>query len=292
MTLGQMLKHLEAALAEAGVASPRREADIIIEHVTGMKAAERILEIDSPLPADSTGRILEILERRKLREPLQYCLGETFFMGLAFAVTPGVFIPRQDTECLVECVLEHLQAVSSPRIGEVGTGSGAIAVSLLKYRQDATVTACDISEPAVECTRANAGLHGVESRLSLIRADWLDWLAELEARGERLDAFVWNPPYIARKDKETLEPEVLAEPHTALFGSDDDGLGFYRAMSVLAGKVMKPGAFIAVEIGCDQDEVAAIFRNAGWTGVELRRDLSGNWRCVVAECAKTPFEAD
>ncbi|MBY0545727.1 MAG: peptide chain release factor N(5)-glutamine methyltransferase [Candidatus Obscuribacterales bacterium] len=281
-TIRECAQSLRSALRTLGVDDGEAEAecDLIVEHVTGLRRSQRLLYPDSAVTAEQELQLSAVMRRRADGEAVQYCLGEAWFMNHRFAVRPGVFIPRSDTEVLVETVLHRLKGVYSPAIAEVGTGSGAIAVSLLAARPDAKVSAAELSPMAYETTLENAVNCGVADRLTLTNADWLEWLPSLPPG---LDVFVSNPPYIPRRQQAELAREVLAEPHLALFGSDEDGLGFYRQFAQVVREKLKPQGFIAVETGDGQaDAVAEIFARARWVDPATERDLTGNKRVVTA----------
>lgn len=252
----------------------RRESELILCRITKRSLSEILAFKDQPLTAEEEVGLHAILERRKQREPLQYILGDTYFWGLRFIVGPGVFIPRPDTECLVEAVLFHLSGRQSPVLGEIGIGSGAISVSLLHSLKTAKSFAVELSGEAYAAALQNAQAHGVANRLFLDRADWRDWLSGLTAP---LDALVTNPPYIPKHLAATLAPEVRDwEPACALYGTDEDGLGFYRELATLPKELFKEKGFIALEFGFGQaPELLAIFQKAGWFDLEIREDLAG-----------------
>lgn len=281
-TIRECVQSLRFGLRELGVDEGEAEAecDLIIEHITGLRRAQRLLEPETPVTEQQKLLLAEILSRRAEGEAVQYCLGEAWFMNHRFVVRQGVFIPRADTEALVESVLRRLKHVRNPVVAEVGTGSGAIAVSLLAERTDAKVFAAEASPTAFQVTLENASSCGVANRLILTRADWLDWLPSVKPP---LDAFVSNPPYIPRRQQTELAREVLGEPHLALFGLDEDGLGFYRQFAEHIRTRLKPDGFIAVETGDGQaDAVAEIFANNHWENPLTERDLNGNKRVVTA----------
>jgi release factor glutamine methyltransferase len=257
----------------------RAEAELILRHFTKMTLSERLCAPAGDLDADVLLSIESVLARRRKREPLQYCLGETHFFGRRFVLRPGVLIPRQDTETLVEAVLARYSAAeaaaSAPlRLGEIGIGSGIISVSLLSDLEGVRLSACDISSIACELSRENAQLYGVNERLDILRADWREWLGKQTCL---LDGIVSNPPYIAPNMRDTLEPEVkLWEPDAALFGPDEDGLGFYREFAACAKPFLNPGASVFLEIGFEQaDQVAEIFAEHNWLGGAVFNDLNG-----------------
>lgn len=273
----QLLQSLQAAGIEANEA--RREVELIIEFATGCSLTQQLLRADDTVPSEDEAKIAEILNKREQRMPLQYCLGETWFMGLKFLVTPAVLIPRQDTETLVETSLDLLRNKRCPVVADVGTGSGAIAIALLNARKDARVVAIDISDKALSVARDNAVLNGVAERLELVCTDWAQFDNSM-----RFDAIVSNPPYVPLSQLPELQPEVAVfEPKQAVFGTDTDGLGFYRHLSHNASRHLSRDGFIVVEVGQGQSaEVERLFRDSGWKTVESHLDLSGIVRVVSA----------
>lgn len=261
------------------------EREIILEHLTGKRREARLREPDGVLDAAIARKADSILARRKKREPLQYILEETYFYGLRFELKHGVLIPRADTETLVELVLKNYTAQSATLIGEIGTGSGIIAVSLLKNLPGARIWACDLSERAEEITLKNANLHGVSERLQFQLCDWKVWLQNLSGK---LDCLVSNPPYIAAALESSLEAEVrLYEPRLALFGTGADGLGFYREFAELAPLSLHPSAPIFLELGFGQSSpVSEIFAKQGWNDISLHKDMNGIERVLSARRPK------
>jgi release factor glutamine methyltransferase len=280
-TIGSIRQRLLNSLRAAGidVHEARREVDLIVQHVTGLSVAQQLVHVDRVVDEASMVVLQSIESRRSQRVPLQYCLGETWFMGLRMEVTPAVLIPRPDTEILVETVLTHLSGITEPRFADVGTGSGAIAVALLHIRKEARGYGIDVSGEAIAVARRNAALNQVHERLELQCVAWQSFRPD-----QLLDCIVSNPPYIPRSDAQQLQPEVLAfEPKQALFGMDEDGLGFYRSFSEKAPAILKPGAFIAVEVGIGQaDAVARSFADRGWQRISVTNDLNKIPRVVCA----------
>ncbi len=286
-TIRQARDQVSKALKEIGIerVEVRREADLIIEHVTGMDAVARELNFDEPLETGAREELENILKRRSAREPLQYCLGYGWFMGMRVVVQPGVFIPRTDTETLCELTTKRLLSMSEGRelrVLEVGVGSGCIAVAMLREIPHLHVVGVDVSQEALDTTRLNARTYEVSSRLTLSKCDF----REFTLTG--FDAIVSNPPYIPRPTYETLEPEVRQfEPAEALIGWGEDGLDFYRQFAKFAlPKLIPPLGFAAVEVGDGQSEaVVKIMRNAGMNKLECINDVNGLPRVVVAGIA-------
>ena len=257
------------------------ESEIIVAHVSGLTAAEQTI-FDGSLSEQWQERTAQIIEQRSRHVPLQYVLGHTEFMGMRFHVEPGVFIPRPDTEVLVEAAIELVrrEQLTSPYFMDIGTGSGAIAIALANYINDAKVLAVEISDVPFRVAQANAKANGVESRIEFVHGDWRHHVP-LD-----LDIIVSNPPYIPVSLKETLAPEVENyEPHLALFGTDEDGLGFYREMARTTQTAFSKlaGGWLLCELGQGQaDDCAALFRAQGWTRISTKADLSGIKRVLIA----------
>jgi release factor glutamine methyltransferase len=277
-TLSEAKSHIVRELEAAGIElqEVRREAELICEHATGWTLSQQILNAESPVPIEAMRVILDIVERRKKRIPLQYLFGYAYFMGLKLTVRPGVLIPREDTETLVLTVLDYLAARPTCHLCDIGIGSGAISIAVLERRGSATITGIDISADAVVLTRENALLHGVHDRLTIIHDDW-----EASLPGD-LDGIVSNPPYIPSGERGQLLPEVADhEPPEALFGRGRDGLDFYRKLSKVGQGFLKTDGFFAVEVGDKQAHaVRDIFAEHGWRNLRVDRDLNGIERVV------------
>lgn len=236
-------------------------------------------ELPESLP-DSLGKILKTDRERLLKgEPLQYVLGETWFYGNRFHTGPGVLIPRPETEELVEWILKDLDPSASPRIIDIGTGSGCIAITLKKKHPAAQVTAIDISDTALNYARRNA--EALHTEITFLPADFSD-----NTTWQHLpdfDLIVSNPPYIPLQEAHLLHRNVHKyEPHTALFAPENDPLFFYRLIAAFAEKKATPGSSIYLELHQQfAEETRALFLDR-WRDVELRKDMSGNLRMLRA----------
>jgi len=230
-------------------------------------------------PSSHVAEFRALIQRRLAGEPIQYITGETEFYGLPFRVTRDVLIPRPETEHLVEKVLELATHFFAPRILDVGTGSGCIAVSLAHGIPHAHITAIDLSASALAIARENAKINGVEVRF--IKGDLL-----VPVAGERFEIVVSNPPYVASADRDTLSVEVRDfEPALALFAGED-GLEVYRRLIPAAFNALVPGGFVVLEIGYGQEqEIRALLSANGFAETEFIPDLQGIPRVV---CARRP----
>jgi release factor glutamine methyltransferase len=252
----------------------RTDAELLLLYVLEKNKAWLIAHGDELLSSDLSSSYFELLERRRRGEPIQYITGETEFYGLPFHVTPDVLIPRPETEHLVEKVLGLAANFSTPRIVDVGTGSGAIAVALAHHLPQAAITAIDLSASALAIARANAKRNGVAIRF--LEGNLLAPVAD-----EQFEIVVSNPPYVPASDRESLAVEVRDyEPALALFAGDD-GLEVYRRLIPHARAALKPGGLLALEIGHGQrDAVAALL--AGWNTLLFVDDLQQIPRTALA----------
>jgi release factor glutamine methyltransferase len=281
-TLESYLLSARASLRRAGVPSPDVDAETIIGHVLGVRRSEIYLDPRRGLTPGEQGAILDLLERRAARIPLQLLLGECEFMSLPFMVREGVFIPRPETECLVETVVDNVRARGEPvgAILDIGTGSGVIGVTLALYLDLTAVVATDISRDALETARANAILHGVDDLVDAILCDGLSGV-----RGGTETAFhvvVSNPPYVASGEIGGLEPEVRDHDPLAALDGGPDGLRFIAGLVPGLPSILKKGGLAALEIGAGQGrEVAALLAEAGLTEIEVVKDLAGVDRVVT-----------
>ena len=272
MTIREMLKSASARLESAGVPNAAYDAMQMLAHVLREDALMMRLNGHRELAQDKHEAYEAILARREKREPMQYILGSTGFMGLEFHVEPGVLIPRPDTEILCEEALRRL--VPGGHVLDIGTGSGALAVSIAKLAKNAKVTAVDVSEAALAIARSNA--ENNEADVRFIKSDCFAAL-----QGEKFDMIVSNPPYIDKEDMTQLMPEVLQEPELALFGGED-GLDFYRRISKEAGAYLEEGGCLLFEIGYKQkDDVSALLKEHIGEPFALK-DYGDNWRVVGA----------
>ena len=272
MTIREVLKRATARLQQAGVPNSDYDAAVMLAHVMDEDALMLRMNSWKEMPEDELEAYEAIIARREKREPMQYILGSVGFMGLDFHVEPGVLCPRPDTEILCEEALRRLKP--GARVLDIGTGSGAIAVSLAKLGKDVSVTAVDISDTALAVAKDNAERNGAQVRF--VRSDCF---AALE--GETFDMIVSNPPYINSMEMAELMPEVRREPELALFGGED-GLDFYRRISREAGAYLNEGGCLIFEIGWKQkDDVSALLAQHIGEPFALK-DYGDNWRVVGA----------
>jgi release factor glutamine methyltransferase len=271
-TLGSMVQDGAARLKRGPHADrARRDAETLLLHVLGKDRAWLMAHsCEEPPEADAT-LYADLLERRLRGEPIQYITGEQEFYGLPFRVTADVLIPRPETEHLVERALVLAGEFERPRIVDVGTGSGVIAVALAHHLPHAQITALDISRPALEIARGNAERNGVAGRIRFLQSDLLASVAD-----ERFEIVVSNPPYVPTVVRDSLSVEVREhEPTIALFAGED-GLDVYRQLIPAAFSVLEAGGFLILEIGYGQsDAVAELMTSARLQDTNFMPDLQG-----------------
>lgn len=275
-----------AARLSAVTTAPRREAGQLLAHAVGVARRSDLHLISrsggggAPLDPEARARFEALVARRASGVPLQYVLGYAEFYESRLLVRPGVFIPRPETELLVDAVLRTVPA--GGRVLDLGTGTGAIVLSVLRERPDVCANAVDVSGEAVTLARENAAAMGLTGRLTLHEGDLFAPLPE----GSVYDVVVSNPPYVATGD--ALPPDVRDhEPPAALFGGAD-GLEVVRRIVEGSPARLRPGGWLALEIGETQGAaVRKLLETRGLTGLQLERDLAGKERVVTAR-----FSAD
>jgi len=283
-TIGRILKWTEGYFAEKGLESPRLDAEVLLSHVLKKQRIYLYVHFDEPLQPEELAAYREMVKKRVMHVPVAYILGEREFMGLTFKVTPDTLIPRPDTEILVQAAIDRLKAMPASddtalHIADIGTGTGAICLSVLHYLPQVTAETVDISPAARAVAEENAEQLGLADRITFHTGDLLAPLA-----GRTFAAILSNPPYIPEADIGTLAPEVRTkEPHTALSGGAD-GLDFYRRLAAEAPQMLAPNSFLAFEVGIHQaQDVAALAKANPLIGkIEILPDYAGIDRVVVA----------
>jgi release factor glutamine methyltransferase len=282
VNLRALLDHAVAVLTAARVPSPDADAELLVAHVLGVSRGQVQAQAITGAPLDAEQRlaVLELVERRAAREPLQHLTGRAAFRSLELAVGPGVFVPRPETEIVAQLAIDALLAVpgGSPRAADLGTGSGAIALALATEVPYAEVHAVENSPRAFIWAKENVRAVGA-SNLRLVFADLADALAELDGV---VDVVVSNPPYIPA-GAIPRDPEVrLHDPEAALYGGDD-GLDVVRAVSATARRLLRPGGVLVLEHGERQGaDIRELLTADGWTAAATTRDLTGRDRATTA----------
>lgn len=255
----------------------RVDSEVLARHLLRWDRAAWITGADQPAPGAFVEAYARLVARRARREPVAYITGTREFYGRDFHVSPAVLIPRPETELIVDHVLATLPADRFLRVVDVGTGSGALAVTLAAERPAWHVEAVDLSPAAVQVARRNAHAHGVGQAITFLEGDLL-----LPTMG-LFDAIVSNPPYVARRDAPGMVPDVVHhEPHLALFGGDD-GLETPRRLLQQATPRLVPGGLLVMEFGYGQEDAAReAAEAAGLTVDRVLEDLQGIARTLVA----------
>lgn len=267
-------------LGGKGDEHPRRSAEWLLSAATGLSRVELYAYHDRPLTPEERASLRAGVKRRAAGEPLQYVTGEVAFRHLVLKVSPGVLIPRPETEILVGEVLDALKRVEAPRVADVCTGSGCIALSIAQEHPGASVFATDLSSVAIGVAQANADRLGLSDRVAVCAGDLLAPLP-VELRGQ-LDAVVANPPYIPSADVPGLSQEVAGyEPHLALDGGED-GLHVFRRILADARDWMVAGGLLAVELDERTVKTAAKEAQEWYEEVRVVTDLTGRDRVLTA----------
>lgn len=275
-TIIEFIQRSTEFLARKGIETARLDAEVLLGHVLGKDRVYLYVHFDQPLEPAEIDAYRTLIVRRGRREPVAYIVGSKEFFSRPFTVDSSVLIPRPETELLVETVVEWAKERGPLQIADIGTGSGAIAISLATALEHSTIWAVDVSREALRVASANAEQLGVSDRIQFLHGTWL---APLE--GKVLDAVVSNPPYIPSADIDQLQPEVRAyEPRLALDGGED-GLNAYRALIPQAATMVRGGGLLAVEVGYGQAQsVAALGRASGWHLERIIPDHAGIDRVV------------
>lgn len=261
-------------LSDAGIDSAEHDARTLFEVIGGFHAMQLI----GADPESDSDELTAAVRRRCEREPLQYIVGKVGFYREEYRVDSRCLIPRADTELLVDYAVEHLPR--GARFLDLCTGSGCVAISVLKNTNDTSSVMVDISEGALEIAAENAASMGVSDRAELVCADALGAAVEGE-----FFAVLANPPYIAQSVYRALEPEIFREPRIAFVGGEDGGEFYRRLVPLYKDKIAEDG-FIAFEIGYDQGELLRKIAAEHKMACEILRDLGGNERVAVLKACR------
>lgn len=280
MTIKEAINQGVIMLKNENIESPKIKARVLLEY-TLKKSREYLIIYDKKdITPQQRDEYIRNIKRLIRGEPLQYITGLQEFMKLKFLVNKDVLIPRQDTEILVEEVIKIAKELEKPEILDLCTGSGAIAVSIAKYVENAKITAIDISEDALEIAKKNAKFNGVSRNIEFIQSDMFKKL-----KNRKFDIIVSNPPYIPTQNIKMLPKDVQNEPFIALDGGVN-GLDFYKLISDEGFKYLNKGGYVCLEIGYDQRRsVMDIFNsNDIYVDTYFKKDLCENDRVVVTRC--------
>lgn len=261
------------------IEEPRLDAELLLGHVLQKPRIYLYTDYDEIVNPDELARYRELIKKRVAGYCTAVLIGEKEFMGLTFKVNESVLVPRPDTEAWLEKIIQQYRNLPDIKLLDLGTGSGAIAVSFLSFCKEAGAVAVDISKEALAVAEENGKTAGISSRIEWREGDFLHALKD----DETFDVILSNPPYIPTKDIEGLAAEVRHEPHLALDGGED-GLTFYRLLAEGAPAHLAPGGLLGVEVGiCEAADVAALFQDAGFTDVTTIKDYGGIERAVVGK---------
>jgi release factor glutamine methyltransferase len=269
MTVLEAINLSTEFLGKKEIESPRTNAELLLAFALNCKRLDLYLSYDRPLNVSEVNIYRELIKRRSKSEPLQYILGKVEFYGLEFNINSSVLIPRQETEILIETIINSLNKEDEVKILDIGAGSGNISVSLAKHLPGAKITSTDTSKPALEIALANAKFHNVSERIKFIEHD----ITSDELINEQFDIVVSNPPYISKAEFQNLRDELkVYEPMNALTDYSD-GLSFYREISNKANKFLKKGGKLFFEVGQGQaKDVCAILNKNSFSEISIIKD--------------------
>ncbi len=282
MNIRELLATTAHYFKENGISNPKTSSELLLAHVLCVTRKDLYLDFENSVPNEKKREFLQLCDRRKNGEPIQYILGDTEFMSLPFQVNEHVLIPRHETELLVEKVMLYSSAHGNGgtvQILEIGTGSGNIAISLAHYIAGAHITALEVNREALKIARENAARNGVDKKITFAAQNIFDAKA---ADFSDKDVVVSNPPYIHENDHDCLEKEVVDyQPHEALFAGRNN-LIFYETITNLAMTWLKQGGLLAFETGHDTGTaVRKIVENSSFHTVKLSQDYAGHDRIVT-----------
>jgi release factor glutamine methyltransferase len=287
--ISSALEEAKSTLSKAGVGSPALDAIILLCKALKCSKEEIIFNPSTILSQLQIERFFSLINLRSKRIPISHLIGKREFFGLDYIVTSDVLDPRPDSESLIELALEifpvkEYSSNNNFKILELGSGSGCLIITLLKYYNLASGVASDISNKALEICKTNAAFHQVSQRLEFAIGDLFDALKNTKNEKKQFDLIISNPPYIATKDIELLEPEVkLYEPRIALDGGES-GLDFYQKIAIDAKNFLNKNGKILLEIGQNQEnQITEIFSNQKFTLQKNKKDLSGIIRTLCFE---------
>lgn len=284
--VGKLLVNAQQILEGAGIANAAQEVRWLLAYALEMKHHELASRAEQSVTTEQLARVMSVVRRRELREPLQYILGSQEFCGLDFSVTSAVLIPRPETELLIQESLREGRFVEGAVLVDVGTGSGCVAVTLATILDGMRIFALDCSHAALKVAKGNADRHGVGDKIIWLEGDLLSPLKECVGVGT-VDAIISNPPYIAEADWAGLQPEVRDyEPRGALLAGPQ-GIEFHVRLIHDSKEFLAPGGLLVMELGQNQAPLVrrAVEEATGYTGLQTVEDEAGIERILIARRA-------
>lgn len=284
--VGKLLVNAQQILEGAGIANAAQEVRWLLAYALEMKHHELASRTEQSVTTEQLARVMSVVRRRELREPLQYILGSQEFCGLDFSVTSAVLIPRPETELLIQESLREGRFVEGAVLVDVGTGSGCVAVTLATILDGMQIFALDCSHAALKVAKGNADRHGVGDKIIWLEGDLLSPLKECVGVGT-VDAIISNPPYIAEADWAGLQPEVRDyEPRGALLAGPQ-GIEFHVRLIHDSKEFLAPGGLLVMELGQNQAPLVrrAVEEATGYTGLQTVEDEAGIERILIARRA-------
>lgn len=280
--VGSLLKEASRFLAQKGVEEARLESELLMAHTLSLDRVGLYASYSKPVEPGEVDSFRDLVKRRIAGEPTAYLIGCKEFFSIEFLVSPAVLIPRPETEELVQSILDLVPDDGAGcRIGDLGTGSGCVAVTVAKLKKQIEITATEISREALDVAVQNAERHGVLDRIAFLEGDLVEPLVE-EGLSGRFHVLACNPPYIDPQGPLQADPHVaLFEPSQALFTPAGDPCCHYRSVLSHAGQLLAPGGVVLFEVGYGMaDSVEELGGQYGLEPFVKRRDLAGNWRVV------------
>ena len=279
LTVLESLELSSQFLEKKGIESARMNAELLLANILECQRLDLYLRFNQPLNKIETNTYRDYITRRGNFEPYQYIVGDVEFYGLKFFVDKSVLIPRQETEILIETILEKYPKDDELKILDIGTGSGNIPISLAMNLPESKVISIDVSQDAIKIAEQNRELHDLKSRVGFIKSDILT--DNLEKYNNTFDIIVSNPPYVKNEEFETLQKEITEfEPEIAVTDFDD-GLKFYKEISIKSKALLKENGMLFFEVGKEQvEDVKEIMRENGFQNIEIQKDLSEIERVV------------
>jgi len=280
-TVLELLNLTTAYFEQKSIESPRLNAELLLAESLKCKRLDLYLSFDKPVKQEEVDLYRSYIKRRGNREPLQYILGYVEFYGLIFSVNKNVLIPRQETELLVETVLNQIEKDACMTILDIGTGSGVIAIALAANLQNAKIIAVDKSREALSVAKFNAEANKVLEKITFVETDILTTQLQLS---EKIDIIVSNPPYVAQKEFHTLQKEITAHEPNFAVTDFSDGLSFYRKIIETQKIHLNTNGKIFFEVGAGQSEdVVSLFKANNYSPVQVWKDYAGIDRVVKGE---------